>query len=282
MSEHPPQGREDPGATGSTGGARRTAELAQRLSAVRNRILEASARRAPERAHDGALPALVVVTKFFPAQDVIRLRELGVRALGENKDQEARPKAREVAEALAAQEPPVSAPVWHFVGQLQSNKAKHVVRYASWVHSVDRPSLVTALGRAVAAHRDAAASGEVPPAPCAQEDLTCLVQVNLDPEASREDARGGAHPEAVPGLARAIAETEGLRLGGVMAVAPREGDPRDAFERLWEISQQMRDEHPGATAVSAGMSGDLEAAVAAGATHVRIGSDVLGPRPAVR
>ena len=108
------------------------------------------------------------------------------------------------------------------------------------------------------------------------------MQVNLDPEASREDARGGAHPDTVPGLAREIAETEGLRLGGVMAVAPREGDPREAFERLWAISQQLRREHPGATAVSAGMSGDLEAAVAAGDTHERIGSDVLGPRPAVR
>ncbi|RLY91157.1 YggS family pyridoxal phosphate-dependent enzyme [Kocuria tytonicola] len=264
------------------GGARRTAELAQRLSTVRRRILDAAAERPEDRAHDGALPALVVVTKFFPAQDVLRLRELGVRAVGENKDQEAGPKAREVAQALAAQQPPVSAPVWHFVGQLQSNKAKHVVRYASWVHSVDRASLVTALGRAVRTHRDAAASGDVAAGPCAAEDLTCLVQVNLDPEASREDARGGAHPDTVPGLAREIAETEGLRLGGVMAVAPREGDPREAFERLWAISQQVRGEHPEATAVSAGMSGDLEAAVAAGATHVRIGSDVLGPRPAVR
>ncbi|RKQ36173.1 YggS family pyridoxal phosphate-dependent enzyme [Kocuria tytonis] len=261
---------------------RRTAELAQRLSAVRQRILDAARQRDEQRAHGGELPSLVVVTKFFPAADVLRLRELGVRAVGENKDQEAGPKAAEVARALHAQEPPVSPPVWHFVGQLQSNKAKHVVRYASWVHSVDRASLVTALGRAVRSHRDAVAAGETAPGPCAESDLTCLVQVNLDPEASAHDTRGGAHPDAVADLARAVAGTEGLQLGGVMAVAPREGDPRAAFEKLWEISQHLQREYPRARVVSAGMSGDLEAAVAAGATHVRIGSDVLGPRPAVR
>ena len=264
------------------GGARRTAELAQRLSTVRRRILDAAAERPEDRAHDGALPALVVVTKFFPAQDVLRLRELGVRAVGENKDQEARPKARDVAEALAAQQPPVSPPAWHFVGQLQSNKAKHVVRYASWVHSVDRPSLVTALGKAVRNHRDAVAAGDAAPGPCATRDLTCLVQVDVDPHAAEQGGRGGAHPDAVAELADAIAGTEGLSLGGVMAVAPRGARPEEAFERLWGISQRLRRRHPDARAVSAGMSGDLEAAVVAGATHVRIGSDVLGARPAVR
>lgn len=262
--------------------AGRTAELAQRLSAVRRRILDASAQREGDRSHGGELPSLVVVTKFFPAQDVLRLRELGVRAVGENRDQEAGPKAAEVAAAQAEREPPVSPPVWHFVGQLQSNKAKHVVCYAAWVHSVDRTSLVTALGRAVRNHREAVVAGDAEPGPCATEDLTCLLQVDLDPEATPESSRGGAHPRAVPQLARRVAETDGLRLGGVMAVAPRDADPREAFDRLWGISQELLLEHPEARAVSAGMSGDLEAAVAAGATHVRIGSDVLGPRPAVR
>ncbi|MBS6031126.1 MAG: alanine racemase [Kocuria rhizophila] len=262
--------------------AGRTAELAQRLSAVRRRILDAAAQREEDRSHGGELPSLVVVSKFFPAQDVLRLRELGVRAVGENRDQEAGPKAAEVAAALAEREPPVSPPVWHFVGQLQSNKAKHVVRYAAWVHSVDRTSLVTALGRAVRNHREAVVAGDAEPGPCATEDLTCLLQVDLDPEATPESSRGGAHPQAVPQLACRVAETDGLRLGGVMAVAPRDADPREAFDRLWGISQELLLEHPEARAVSAGMSGDLEAAVAAGATHVRIGSDVLGPRPAVR
>ncbi|CAL8897466.1 YggS family pyridoxal phosphate enzyme [Kocuria varians] len=262
--------------------AGRTAELAQRLSAVRQRILDAAQQRSEDRGHGGELPALVVVTKFFPAEDVLRLRNLGVRAVGENRDQEAGPKAAEVAEVLASQDPPVSPPAWHFVGQLQSNKAKHVVRYASWVHSVDRLSLVTALGKAVRAHRQAVAEDTAVPGPCATEDLTCLVQVDLDPEATPGSSRGGAHPDDVAELARAVAAAEGLRLGGVMAVAPRDADPAEAFEKLWEISQRLRKEHPEARVVSAGMSGDLEAAVAAGATHVRIGSDVLGPRPAVR
>ena len=265
----------------SDGGAR-TAELAQRLSAVRQRILDAAQLRSEDRDHGGELPSLIVVTKFFPAQDVVRLRELGVRAVGENKDQEALPKAQEVSELLAGSEPEQSEPAWHFVGQLQSNKAKRVVRYASWVHSVDRESLVSALGKAVANHRSAAADEQTQAGPCSSADLKCCVQVNLDPQADENSQRGGAHPSRVLELARQITETDGLELAGVMAVAPKEGEPRDAFERLWEISQRIRSEYPAATAISAGMSGDLEAAVAAGATHVRIGSDVLGPRPTVR
>lgn len=260
----------------------RTAELAQRLSAVRQRILDAAEQRDEARAHGGELPSLIVVTKFFPAADVVRLRDLGVRAVGENKDQEALPKAQEVSQVLSQREPAVSEPVWHFIGQLQSNKAKRVVRYATWVHSVDRESLVTALGKAVANHRAAVEKGDAAPGPCVAADLKCCVQVNLDPEAEEDSQRGGAHPSRVAELARQIADTDGLELAGVMAVAPKEGEPREAFERLWEISQQLQTEYPDATAVSAGMSGDLEAAVAAGATHVRIGSDVLGARPAVR
>ncbi|WP_423445433.1 alanine racemase [Kocuria sp. KSNUG] len=284
MSHEPRTGEAASAPPGGTGNddAHRTAELAQRVASVRRRILAAAQERDEQHDHGGELPSLVVVTKFFPAEDVLRLRELGVRAVGENKDQEAGPKAARVAEVLSSRRPPVTPPVWHFVGQLQSNKAKHVVRYASWVHSVDRPSLVTALGKAVRHHRDAVLADGVAPGPSAEHDLTCLLQVDLDPEASRDGARGGAHPDALPGLADAVAGTEGLVLGGVMAVAPRDGDPAEAFGRLWEISQLLQREHPQARAVSAGMSGDLEAAVLAGATHVRIGSDVLGPRPAVR
>ncbi|MGX5670567.1 YggS family pyridoxal phosphate enzyme [Kocuria rhizophila] len=284
MSHEPTAGEAAAAPSGVAGDkdAHRTAELAQRVAAVRRRILAAAQERDEQHDHGGELPSLVVVTKFFPAEDVLRLRELGVRAVGENKDQEAGPKAARVAEALGSREPAVTPPVWHFVGQLQSNKAKHVVRYASWVHSVDRPSLVTALGKAVRHHRDAVLAEETTAGPCAEHDLTCLLQVDLDPEVSRGGGRGGAHPDALPGLADAVAGTEGLALGGVMAVAPRNGDPAAAFGRLWEISQLLQREHPQARAVSAGMSGDLEAAVLAGATHVRIGSDVLGPRPTVR
>lgn len=239
----------------------RTAELARALGRVRARIAAA-----------GPEPTLIAVTKFFPAADVARLRRLGVRDVGENRDQEAAAKAREVHELG------VDPLTWHFIGQLQTNKARSVVRYAGWVHSVDRAPLVTALGKAVRRHREAAAAGEEAAGPCATAELTCLVQVGLD----AEEHRGGARPEDVVALAELIDRTEGLRAGGVMAVAPLGAPPGPAFDRLREVSQRLREVLPGATAVSAGMSQDLEEAVARGATHLRVGSDVLGRRPPVR
>lgn len=256
-----------PGAEGPREEDARTRELAQGLERVRARIDAAAGARAEPS--DG--PVLIAVTKFFPAADVVRLHRLGVRDVGENRDQEAAVKAREVGELGAG---PLT---WHFVGQLQSNKAKSVVRYASWVHSVDRASLVTALGKAVGRHREAVAAGEAAPGPCAEQDLTCLVQVAL----AEEERRGGARPEDVVRLAERIAGTDGLRAGGVMAVAPLGAPPGPAFDRLSAVSEELRRSLPEATAVSAGMSQDLEEAVARGATHVRVGSDVLGPRPPV-
>lgn len=242
----------------------RTSELAEALDRVHARIAAAAGARTEP-------PALIVVTKFFPAEDVARLHRLGVRDVGENRDQEASAKVLEVRGL-------VDGPLtWHFVGQLQSNKAKSVVRYASWVHSVDRASLVGALGKAVRRHREAVAAGDESPGPCAEQDLTCLVQVSLD----EQHGRGGARPEDVVGLAERIDAAEGLRAGGVMAVAPLGAPAGPAFERLREISAELREALPGAAAISAGMSQDLEEAVSRGATHVRVGSDVLGPRPPV-
>lgn len=195
---------------------------------------------------------LVAVTKTFPASDVRLLAELGVRDIGENRDQEAREKAAACAGLDLT---------WHFVGQLQTNKARSVARYASVVHSVDRLRLVQALERAVASVR----SGP----------LRCLVQVRLDDE----PGRGGADPAAVPDLADAIAAAPGLLLQGVMAVAPLGVDPEPAFARLAEVAELVRSRHPDATWISAGMSDDLEAAVRHGATHVRIGRGLLGARP---
>ncbi len=238
-----------------TASADRRAELAKNLTAVRERIARACADAG--RATDEV--TLVVVTKTFPDSDVRLLYELGVRDVGENRDQEAAPKA-----AACTGLPGLT---WHFVGQLQTNKARSVARYAHVVHSVDRLRLVTALDRA---------------ARQAGRPLTCLVQVNLDPAAPEETGRGGAAPEDVPRVAEAIAAAEALRLGGVMAVAPLGADPRAAFARLAELANAMRRDHPDATMISAGMSGDLEAAIAAGATHVRVGTAVLGSRPALR
>ncbi|WP_445154641.1 YggS family pyridoxal phosphate-dependent enzyme [Arthrobacter sp. Hor0625] len=235
----------------------RRAELAGRLHAVGERI-EAAMASAGRR---DTAPRLIVVTKFHPAEDVARLASLGVTDVGENRDQEAADKAARL-QALPLH--------WHFIGQLQSNKAKSVVKYAHAVHSVDRPQLVDALAKAVRGEQDRTG----------RADLECFIQVSLDSTAGGH--RGGALPADVPDLADRIAAAEGLRLAGVMAVAPLGSDPGPAFERLADISARLRVGHPGATGISAGMSQDLEQAIRSGATHLRIGSDILGPRPAVR
>jgi hypothetical protein len=205
---------------------------------------------------DPAEVTLIVVTKTFPAEDVRHLHALGVRDVGENRHPEAGTKAAATVD-LALR--------WHFVGQLQTNKAAAVARYADVVHSVDRPRLITALARARAA----------------QAPLDCLVQVDLDPRGP-VTGRGGAAPDDVARLAETLAEHEELRLRGLMAVAPLGGDADEAFARLWSRSLDLRAAHPGATWVSAGMSADLESAVRHGATHVRVGSAILGTRPPAR
>jgi pyridoxal phosphate enzyme (YggS family) len=240
----------------SAGGDPRSRELGTRLAAVRQRIGTAAAAAGRE----GNLPTLIVVTKFHPADDIRRLAALGVTDVGENRDQEASAKALELGDCGLT---------WHFVGQLQSKKAKSVLRYAAAVHSVDRPQLVDALAKAAQAERDA--SGRAP--------LDCFIQVSLEDDAGAH--RGGAVPEDVLPLAERIAISAGLELAGVMAVAPLGAPPEAAFEKLARVSARLVTEHPAATAISAGMSQDLEAAIAFGATHLRIGSDILGSRPAV-
>ncbi|GHH62333.1 YggS family pyridoxal phosphate enzyme [Streptosporangium violaceochromogenes] len=226
-------------------------EIAAGLARVEADI--ASACRAVGRTREEL--TLIAVSKTYPASDVRLLAALGVTDVGENRDQEACVKARECADLDLT---------WHFIGQLQTNKVRSVVRYADVVHSVDRSRLVTALsGEAVRAGRT----------------ITCLVQVALDDD----PARGGARPAEVAPLADVLAEAPGLRLGGVMAVAPLGEEPGRAFARLREIAQVVRTDHPEAGVISAGMSGDLAEAVANGATHLRVGTALLGRRkPFVR
>ena len=241
----------------------RAEELAANLAAVKARISAACA-AAGRPAGD---VALVAVTKFRPASDVLRLLRLGQRVFGENRDQEASAKAAEVAAEFAdtASDP---KPEWHFIGQLQTNKVKSVVSYADVVESVDRLALVAALDKAAVR---------------AERVIHCFVQVNLDDEAAADGAgRGGAHPAEVLRIADAVAGSASLALSGLMAVAPLGAPPTPAFERLAALAAQLRGVHPDAVSLSAGMSGDLEAAVAAGATHVRIGSALLGGRPRLR
>ncbi|MDH6579963.1 YggS family pyridoxal phosphate-dependent enzyme [Kitasatospora sp. MAP5-34] len=230
-------------------------QLGTNLDVVERRIADACA--AAGRSRDEV--TLVVVTKTYPAEDTALLAGLGVTQVAENRDQDAAPKA----------ELCVKLPLtWHFVGQLQTNKVRSVVRYADLVHSVDRPRLVGSLSAAVLKSE--------------RSPLGCLVQVALDKEAGEGEGRAGVAPSEVLALADRIADTPGLYLAGVMTVAPLAGplagDPARSFDRLAEIATAVRAAHPAATMVSAGMSGDLEQAVAAGATHVRVGTAVLGVR----
>ena len=229
----------------------RREELAARLADVRRRIAKACA----AAGRDPGDITLIAVTKTRPASDVRLLSELGLADVGENRDAEAAPKAAQCADLNLT---------WHFIGQLQTNKVASVVRYAHVVHSVDRLRLIRALGQA--ARR-------------AERVIDGLIEVSLD----GDPARGGAPAGEVPALAEALEAEPGLVLGGVMAIAPLGMPPADAFARLLDSAEAVRAVRPSATVISAGMSGDLEAAVEAGATHLRIGTALLGDRgPRVR
>jgi len=227
--------------------------LAENLRAVRARI-DAAARAA---GRDPAAVRLLAVSKTRPAQDVAALAALGQVHVAENRVQELTGKAAELTDLT----PDLH---WHLVGQLQRNKAAAVARLGATVHSVDRASLVGALDRA--ADRE-------------QRVLDVYLQVDLGGPEGELGSRGGARPADVPGLADAVGETAALRLRGLMAVAPRGEDPVPAFARLAGLAERVRAAHPGASEISAGMSGDLEAAVAAGATVVRVGTALFGSRP---
>ncbi|MEP7034114.1 MAG: YggS family pyridoxal phosphate-dependent enzyme [Dermatophilaceae bacterium] len=242
----------------SRDGATRLASLSASLGKVEDRIRAACT--AAGRARGDV--QLIVVTKFFPGADIDSLCSLGVTDIGENRDQEASAK-------IAALTPEIRQALHvHFIGQLQTNKAGSVASYADTVHSIDRARLVAALDRA------AAASGR---------QIGALVQVDLGGssagEAGARTARGGVGPEGVAELADSIASASHLVLRGLMAVAPHGVDPAQAFEQLARCALELRDDHPDATWISAGMSGDLESAVAHGATHLRVGSAILGSRP---
>jgi pyridoxal phosphate enzyme (YggS family) len=233
----------------------RKSELAENLARVEERISAACAAAGRKRSD----VTLIVVTKTYPASDVRLLHELGVRDVAENRDQDAAPKAAACADLDLR---------WHFVGQLQTNKVRSVTSYADVVQSVDRLKLVTALSAA---------------AEKAGRELGCLVQVALDAESGERGERGGVSPDGIEELAAAVDAAPGLRLDGLMTVAPLAGPyagrQRAAFDRLMDLSTALRANRPAANMVSAGMSADLEEAVAAGATHVRIGTAVLGVRP---
>lgn len=268
-----------PGAQTSSGNpGADLSRLRANLRDVQERI--AAAARAAGR--DPGELTLIAVSKTWPAADVVGLRGLGVTHFAENREQEAASKVAEVHSRLGLagvggdsghpRDGVLDRPIWHYVGQLQRNKANAVARWADWVQCVDRPQLVASLSRAAAA---------------ADRELTVCLQVSLDtspnghptvPDSTRSTSRGGAAPADIPSLADLVAAAGSLRLAGVMAVAPRGQPPQPAFARLREVAETLRRNHPEARVISAGMSGDLEAAVAEGATHLRIGTALFGER----
>ena len=217
--------------------------LRERLDAVRVGISDAAA----AAGRDAASITTVVITKFHPASLVRELVDLGVRDIGENRHQEAQAKTAELSDLDVT---------WHFVGQLQSKKARQVAAYAAVIHSLDRESVVAALGSS-------------------EREIDVFVQLNL----TDDPTRGGVADFGLEGLTERVVDTPGLRLLGVMAVAPLDEEPRSAFARLRSASERVRTIAPSAEFISAGMSGDYRDAVLEGATHLRIGSAITGNRP---
>jgi pyridoxal phosphate enzyme (YggS family) len=228
-------------------------QLAQSLAAVREQVAAAAeaAGRAPRDV------CLVVVTKTWPSSDTRILHALGVRDVAENRQQDAERKTAELTDLDL---------VWHFIGQIQSNKAAKIAATSNVVHSVDSVKVASRLAAGAEQH---------------ERVLDCFVQVSLDPEAGRT-GRGGVAGADLGAVAAAVASAPALRLRGVMGVAPLHGDAPAAYARLARESARLRTVHPLATAISAGMSGDFSVAIRAGATHVRVGSAVLGERPSLR
>lgn len=232
--------------------------LGSRYLAIQERIAAACVAASRERSS----VELIVVSKFHPASLVIDLLTLGQVHFGENKDQEASAKAAEVASLLPEGVP---VPNWHFVGQLQSNKVKSVLRYASTIHSLDRPSLLTALAKERARLAEV---GEGHPA------TGVFIELNLtdDPQ------RGGIQPDRLGQFAASVLEVQGLNLLGVMGVATLEGQEERDFAAILEASEALQAIAPEAKFISAGMSNDFEVAIGYGATHLRIGTAITGPR----
>ena len=213
-----------------------------------NRREELSSNLAKIKSEIPAHVKLIVVTKTFPASDVQILKDLGVEDFGENRDQEGSIKAEKVSAT------------WHFQGQLQSNKLKSICSWANVIHSLDSLRYVNLISKA------------------ALKPLSLFIQVSLEPT----EGRGGADPNSLTEIADAVLASEKLELSGLMAVAPLGVEPNQAFAKLAEIHNRFRTSYPDSPYLSAGMSGDFKAAIAHGATHIRIGSSILGSRPPIR
>jgi pyridoxal phosphate enzyme (YggS family) len=225
-------------------------ELAQRY----NQIAEQVASAAASSGKNTKDITLVVVTKNHPPQLVIELVALGARDFGENRDQEAEPKAKQVLTSSS------ETMRWHFIGQLQTNKVRSVLEYADLIHSLDRESLLVELQKRTADR----------PNP-----IGVFIQVNL----TEDPARGGVRVTDLEAFATKVLGSKGLRLEGLMGVGGLDRDPAVEFERLAGLSSKLQTLAPEAKGLSMGMSSDFEVAIGYGATHLRIGTAITGKRP---
>ena len=225
-------------------------DLAQRYNQIVDQVA-AAAGASGKSAND---ITLVVVTKNHPPQLVFDLIALGARDFGENRDQEAAPKAKEVLGSSS------EAMRWHFIGQLQTNKVRSVLDYADFIHSLDRESLLVELQKRTVGRAKA---------------LGVFIQVNL----TEDPGRGGVRVEDLDAFATKVLESEGLRLEGLMGVGGLDKDPEIEFDRLAKLSTKLQGIAPEAKSLSMGMSSDFEVAIGYGATHLRIGTAITGKRP---
>lgn len=241
-------------------------DIAANLTTIEERVRAACSNAGRNRAD----VTLVVVTKYHPVSDIDLLVSLGVADVGENREQEATTKMADLRARWTVEDLRL-----HFIGQVQTNKVRRVAAIADAVHSVDRPRLVTALDQAV---------GHARAERRRTSELSVAIQVDLQPvlAVSSTPGRGGAHPDEVMSLADQVASTGHLRLAGLMCVAPLGVEPDRAFEHAAALSARLQASYPEARWLSAGMSHDLEAAIQHGATHLRVGTAILGPRPAAQ
>jgi pyridoxal phosphate enzyme (YggS family) len=217
----------------------RAEEIARALAQARNRI--------PSHV------TLIVVTKTFPISDVEILYQLGERNFGENRDSEGAEKSRVLPDDV----------IWHFQGGIQSNKLRSIVRWSDYIHSLDEIShaeKISHLGLELGKKQD------------------CFIQVNLDLDHESQSHRSGISPSEITSFAERTTELPGLSIVGVMGVGPLHQDPAPAFARLQSASHELQESIPSASNISGGMSGDFDIAIKYGATHVRIGSSILGSR----
>lgn len=228
----------------------RKSQILENLKLVRERIKSAaiSANRNPDDIN------LIAVTKNFPIPDLLTLYEAGVRDFGENRDQEARQKVAQLPSDIN----------WHFQGQIQSNKLKSITQWATYIHSVDQ----FRYAKMISDFTEGA-------------NRSIFIQISLDnpPNADQESqTRGGVNPDTLLQLADEISQLPKVELLGVMAVAPLNGSVTEAFSRIAQFSSTLIKTHPQAKALSIGMSGDFEEGIKHGATHLRIGTSILGNR----